>query len=362
MADWPVRLQPSVDAALRDLGSDDVESRVSAISAIAAGDPDALGREARTALAAALGDSSPKVRAAAALALAELGAGSAGEERTGTLDRLVELAGDPDGTVAQAAVIALGESGEPRVLATVERALGSRDADVRFQAVLAVARLGGVGAIATLAGAADDPDPEVRANVAAALADLGHESGAPTLERLLADADEAVRVEAALALAQRGDRRSTPVLVAALGNAEAAPQAVRALALLRDPAAVEPLRKLGARWTARAPLRAAAAAALAALDDPAGWRELDGWLRSRRREPRAMAVHAAGELALSGAVDRLVEMLRDPSLPDRDGVARSLGAIGDPRARDALAAATDDPDPDVALEARRALDSLERRA
>lgn len=359
MPEWPAPARPTVEAALRDLRSSNVEARVAALSALAAHEPDELGPGERAAIAKALGDPSPKVRAAAALAIAELTADAiASDDRDAIVDRLAELASDPDGAVAQAAVIALGESGAPRARPTIERALGAGDADVRFQAVLALARLGGAGVVEALAGVVHDPDPEVRANVAAALADLDRETGAELLERLVGDADRAVRLEAALALARRGDRRATPVLLEALGDAEAAPQAVRALGQLRDPAAAEPLWRLCSRWMARAPLRAAAAAALTALDDPRGPKELDRWLQSRRREARAMAVHAAGELALTAAVERLCEMLGDRKLPDRDGVARSLGLIRDPRARDALDAAVGDADPDVALEARQALRAL----
>lgn len=354
MVDWPVRQTPTFEAALRDIRSPHLQAQLAAIESLANVD-ESQQSDARDALREALDSSSSKVRAQAALALAELGPGSA-------IERLEKLAIDPDGRVAQAAVIALGESNDRDVVPTLKNALTSEDPDVRFQAVLALARVAGVDAYEELSAAADDVDAEVRANVAAALADLRCDDGVEVFLRLLDDVDASVRLEAALALAARGDRRAVPHLIMALQDAEAAPQAVRALGVLKDPSAAEPLRQLCTRWTARAPLRAAAAAALAALDDPFGRKELDRWLQVRKREPRAMAIYSSGELALSSAVDRLVTMLGDSSITDRDSIARALGQIGDPMARSALESATKDPDPDVVNEATLALEALNKRA
>lgn len=351
MTDWPVKTLPSIEAALRDLSSGSENARLQAVTALSAA-PEERRADARRALARALDDASAKVRAQAALALAELGPGEA-------LDQLIALVDDPDGGVAQAAVIALGESEAPATRATLEAALSTGEADVRFQAVLALARVAGREAIDSLERAAGDSDAEVRANVAAALADIDDDRGLPLLERLLADGDEQVRFEAAMALTERGDRQVIPVLLDALGDQELAPQAVRALGQLRAAEAREPLAALADRWTTRAPLRAAAAAALAALGDPKGVEQLDQWLRVRRREPRAMAIYAAGQLRIEPVVERLMSMLEDKGHTDRDAIANALGQIGAPRARDALTRATSDPDPDVAAEAAAALEALD---
>ena len=74
-----------------------------------------------------------------------------------------------------------------------------------------------------------------------------------------------------------------------------------------------------------------------------------------------MAIHAAGELRVAAAVPSLVTLLRDPRCPDRDAAARALGEIGDGRALEALREARDDPDPDVAEEARAAVESIDAR-
>jgi HEAT repeat protein len=302
-------------------------------------------------LIAALDDEAEVVRAEAALALAEVGPGDG-------VDRLLALARPGEGKVAQAAVVALGESNDPRVVPLLRDATESADGDVRFQAVLALARVAPESAetLATLTKAAQDSDAEVRANVAAALADLALPQGRPLLETLLGDSHQAVRLEAALALAELGARAATQPLLAALADADVAPQAVRALGQLRDPEAAPALQQLCRRWTAAAPLKAAAAAALAALDDPLGWAELKGWLSSSRREARGMAVYACGEHRLHQAVPLLKPLLANERLPDREAVAQALGRIGSEEALEALAAATDDADPDVAAEAQAALE------
>lgn len=352
MPEWPVRRRPTPQRALQDIGSSEAEARLAAIDALSDA-PEELEGPARQALIRALEDPVPRVREAAALALAELGPGSA-------LDRLIELAESADARVAQAAVIALGESGDRRALPPILAALESSRADVRFQAVLAVARLAPDEAFEHLRRATEDPDPEVRANALAALADTAGDEAIGVMRALLADLEPAVRVEAALALAARGDQAGVPTLIRALRHRDAAPQAVRALGGLRAREAVPALTELCRRWLTRPPLRAAAAAALAAMDDPFGRVELIGWLRARRREPRAMAIYSSGELKIQSAVEHLIEILRDRAHPDRDAAARALGEIADPRARDPLELAAADPDPIVAEDAREALEKIDR--
>lgn len=352
MPDWPVPLRPSLDAALRDITSESENARLAATASLAYAEGDDVAK-ATVALGVALEDSSEKVKAQAALALAELGPDSA-------LDVLIELAEPMKGAVAQAAIIALGESGDSQVLPTLRKGLDAPDADVRFQAVIAIARSAGADALEPLRSAARDDDEEVRANVAAALADLDLEEGLPILESLLEDEHVAVRFEAALALAAKGRREATPVLLESLNDQDAAPQALQALGGLGDPRARGPLRTLAGRWLVRAPIRAAAAAALASLGDDQGRRELEKWLSSRRREPRAMAIYCAGEFRVRSVVDRLCAMLADPSQTDRDSIAHALGLIGDPSARKCLEPASRDAEADVAEEARQALEKLER--
>jgi HEAT repeat protein len=338
------------ETALRDIRSGDPEARLAAIDALSEA-PSEIEASARGVLRDALDDPILRVRAAAALALAELGAGDA-------LDRLIELSKSPEIQEAQAAVIALGESGDLRALPAIEAAVASPEADLRFQAVLALGRLAPDQSFEQLSKAAEDTDPEVRANAAAALADTAAERAIPVMRALLMDRDRAVRLEAGLALAELGERSATPTLIEALSDRDVAPQAVRALGQLRDPSAIPALTDLCRSWLARAPLRASAAAALTALDDPFGWSELQVWLGSRRREARAMAIYACGDLRITGAVDRLIEILKDPHHPDRDAAARALGEIGDERARAALDDAASDPDADLAQDARRALEQL----
>lgn len=350
MPDWPVRRRPAPETALRDLESRDPKARLAAIDGLVDPPEELLGR-AREALERALDDPVSEVRAEAALALAEIGAGTA-------LDKLMVMAEDQDAGVAQAAVIALGESGEPRALSAIVAALESQRADVRFQAVLAAGRLAPDEAFEHLKRAARDSDPEVRANALAALADTAGEEALPVMREAITDDQASVRLEAALALARVGDRMATPVLIEALDDRDVAPQAVRALGSLQDPAALAPLTELCGRWFARPPLRAAASAALAALGDPAGWRELRGWLQSRRREARAMAIYCCGELHLDDSVDDLIDIAYEVQHADRDAAVRALGKIGDPRARSALLNASKAPDADLKADALAALEKL----
>lgn len=347
---WPVRMPPTAEAALRDLSSADPAARTEAIVALASCPPD-LAEEAQRRLIKALDDGNPKVRAEAALALAELGP-------QGAVERLIELSSDGSARVRQAAIIALGESEAQEALPTLIGALDSENADVRFQTVIAVARLAPEEAFEPLKERVDDPDPEVRANVAAAFADMGQEQAIPLLEDLLCDGEAQVRYEAALALAALGQSQGAAVLIDALADHDAAPQAVRALALLREPSALDPIRSLAKRWLIPPTLKAQATAAWTALDSEGGWPELEPWLSARRREPRAMAIYACGEYQLPVAVPLLVSISNDPNNPDRDAAVRALGQIGDPRAKRVLSRLSDASDPELAADAREALERI----
>jgi len=133
------------------------------------------------------GDSRPRVRAAAAGALAETAAeGAAGESAPPeTVTTLLRLLDDPEASVEVAAVEALGnlraESARTELLVRARLGLP----DVRAAALRAVGKLGGDLVLDALSLAVADPDPKIRTAAAFGLADLRDPAGASLLIGML---------------------------------------------------------------------------------------------------------------------------------------------------------------------------------
>src|SRR5271165_5502010 len=133
----PSPLPRNLEASFRDLGSEKVATRASAIRDVVrhALRSDATRARAIPQLEKALRqDASPAVRAEAALALADVGAQEA-------LPMLLVAVEDEDAHVRQMALSALGEIGDARASQRLERALGDGRPEVRYQAIIAYARV-----------------------------------------------------------------------------------------------------------------------------------------------------------------------------------------------------------------------------
>jgi HEAT repeat protein len=205
------------------------------------------------------GDSSPKVREAAAFALGEIGqrATSLGKTVAGTLTTAL---GDEDPLVRRSALFALGSIGETTgARRDIEKLLDDKNAEVRQNAAWALGRMGS-GAIGSLGTALRDPDTLVKRDAAGALgfiaqldptgvraalpnlAELAKHSDAEVkkaalaaiipcigpedakadrviqpLQKALLDGDEEVRRNAAFALCNVGGAAAAPALEVLLG-------------------------------------------------------------------------------------------------------------------------------------------------
>jgi hypothetical protein len=117
-------------------------------------------------LLGALADKDPRIRAAAAEALGEVGDASAVEP----LGKA--LASDADSDVRDAAAEALGDIGSPNAVPLLSAGLRDADEDVRETVVDALGSIGGPDAERVLRQALSDPDEDVRDAAAAALAKM----------------------------------------------------------------------------------------------------------------------------------------------------------------------------------------------
>jgi HEAT repeat protein len=274
----------TLEAALRDLGSERWEARAMAAGAL--GSVDDADREAAcAALRKALRDDRGEVRFAAAMSLAEL-------KDAGAAAMLVDQLDDGDGRAREAAALALGRVGNPQIAwAPLASKLRIGPPAVRFQAAASLAEIDAERAAPLLRVALRDEDPEVRANAASGLAEAPHEP--ETIEALakLLDGEKQPepRFEAAYALAQHGDKRATLVLHEFLRDETRAYDAAGALSQLADPRSVEPLRRLLRRWFAPPLVKVRAAHALAQLGEQVGREYLEKAAQRRREDVSGLA-------------------------------------------------------------------------
>ncbi len=229
----PSPLPRNLEASFRDLGSQRVATRVSAIR-------DVVGHALRsdTTRARAIvqfekalrDDPSPEVRVGAAVALADVGA----EEALPVLLVAVE---DDDAHVRQMALSALGEIGDARASQRLERALCDDRPEVRYQAVIAFARVAkddGPAVATALSRALTDPDGAIR-YIAMRVAEerlaihadsepLRAEAIAASAEQLIDDPNDALAVVSALYLARLGKPRGCAIVLDVIAERRGTPE------------------------------------------------------------------------------------------------------------------------------------------
>lgn len=182
--------------------------------------------------------------------------------------------------------------------------------------------------------------------------------GTPLLLSCVDDPDPKVRAEAIRALNGESSREVVDALIARLQDPEplVVHSAVRALAASGDPRAGQAVRRQLAHRNPA--FRIAAIRALVTMGDAAGASDL--WLLLSDRDPtvRVEAIEAVGKLKPPGAAAHLIPALEDREAEVRLATAATLRELcprNDPPSARALAAATADPNLQVAREAIYAL-------
>ena len=302
----PTQLRRTREAALRDASSRDKTTRASAL-----GDLVFYADDDRTevigALERGLGDEASEVRAAAAVALADVHAVEA-------LPTLLFAVEDDDPFVRQMALSAVGELGDPRARERLRRALSDARAEVRFQAVIGFVRVAPDEALEALTAALGDPDGSIRYIALRSAEELALASGEPLspeflarAEQALDDASQAVQVAAAILLAPSGRGRSHAVLVDVVKGELVTREAED------EAAAIELVGDLGLEEARPSLMRRAfglfgfrsdrfawqAMVALARMGDARARAQIARDLSSWSRDRRTLAVAAAGRAGLS---------------------------------------------------------------
>lgn len=330
-------LPRTLEAALRDAQHVRADVRLAALSD--------LKRHARAGLASALeqlqsrlADPEPQVRAAAALALADIDA-------RGAVEPLIQATNDGDPGVRQMALLALGELAAAQHAAACAAALrGLVDPlpAVRYQAVVALARLRHEEALESLLVGTRDADPEVR-HVAFRVAEeifggkLSEQVPLVLTQRArgaLRDDNRAVQLSAAILLAVLGEAVGRERVVEALNtrstiqHVEDEVIAIELCGELRLAAATPGLeRRAFGILGGRTPVSWHARVALAELGHPRAKSVILRGLSAWSRDARTLAVAAAGRARLAEAREILQRMVGAPERAEPDAVSEALAAI-----------------------------------
>lgn len=329
-------LPRTFEAALRDLKADKPQVRVEALRDLRRHAEDHRAKVI-AAIADALTDKEADVRLAAATALADL-------EAVEAVDALIKAADDKDLRVRQLALAGLGEIGDARGKARVEKALSDDQPEVRFQAVMAFPRIEKDLDAATkaLLTATRDDDPLV-AHIALRMAEENAgDDGAidprvlTRAEALLKHASPRVAVAAAVILADAKRERGRDVLTKAAGgkykglDPEDEIAAIHLSGQLGLKDAMPGLERRafggilgfgrdGNAWHARV--------ALARLGHERARREILGELDSWDRDKRTLAVAAAGRARLAEAKSAITAMKGDALRADPHAVDEALAQL-----------------------------------
>ncbi len=336
------QLRRNAEAALRDATAAKEAVRLSAVRDLGSlGGAEGDARIVGALVERLTDDTSVEVRAAAALALADVG-------DRGALPPLVGAMSQGSERVAQMALVAIGELATPsdvECVEVIERHLDAEAPALRFQALLAFGALFPARVAPVAARAARDADASVR-QLALRLAeqscvagtDFDASADAIELARCaLDDEDARVRLAGALLLARAGDRAGAEAIVDAVraptGTHEPEDEeaAIRFSGVLGLRDAAPALAQRGFGWFAsrRQPFAWQAKVALGRLGHERAIREILGDLRSSNRDKRAVAIVAAGDAKIAQA-RAVLEALRDrPEEADQDAVAAALAKLGD---------------------------------
>jgi HEAT repeat protein len=242
---------------------------------------------------------------------------------------------NPDPLVRRVSAEILGHAPAPQAVDALVNALNDSDAPVRVAALRALARARAAPALLDVAARLHDPEPEVRAQAADALSHLTpYPSGLYAhLRPLMDDPNPDVSAHAAISLLRAGpspEARNLLRYMAALGELETRVIALDALGEVGDAEAFELVATELADAAAPAPVRRAAAAALACFDQHAGH-----------------------------SMELLVSALGDPDRSVREAAAKALGRFGSPALERATAALSR---PELIAGALTALEHLPARS
>ena len=243
----------------------------------------------------------------------------------------------------------------PRVVASLVRALSDSTAAVRKEAAEALGRLKAVAAVPGLIRGLNDEDASVRQTLVRALARIEDDRAADGLIAALNDPSRQVRNYAAEALGRLGIRRAAPALVTLMKDEhpEIRRQAISQLWRLRDTSSVDAIGRLVSDTSAA--VRRTAVSALGRFRQASSYAVLTRALSDGAPAVRAQAISSLARLRDPRAYQAFVSVLNDDSPDVRNAAVRALGAVKDSTAVPGLIQALGDDEEKVRLSAVNAL-------
>lgn len=263
----------------------------------------------------------------------------------------------PSPAVRIAALGTLERMGDPATFHDVEKLLTDESPSVRGAAVEAATRCGSTRAVPALLNALKDTSWEVRKATADALGFLGEGSAVPGLCDLISDPDRDVREAVVSALGKVGDERAIGPLLMAMLDAETS---------VRHKAAGA-LRSVDRRWEESEAVRATLPRITAALQHPDYWvrhsatkvlEQMRIDVRTLKEEKSAGSERLAVEQAPHAAAAILADMLFDRDATFRLAAAVALGKVREQGAKAILSAAVRDSNAAISHAAQSALTAL----
>jgi len=271
---------------------------------------------------------------------------------------LLKALNSNDAAVCASAVDALARVGGPEAREPVIAMLRHKNGHVRLSAVEALGTLGAGAVLEPLLALLNDPLWDVRRAAVEALGRLKDEEAVESLTRMLADPDSDVREATAMALGALGDRRAVRPLVLALKDSTSSVRHIAAAALAR----------IDENWSLSPEAHTAAEDLKPALyDQDPNVRHIVGQLLvglgtvEREAAPDAAPTEKPGstqERRRKLAIRLFQEMLCDLDRDLRQAAAEALGRLGARQAELALVRALRDPDAGVRGAAEQALQLL----
>ncbi len=241
------------------------------------------------------------VRLAAAVALGQMGYEQG-------IQFLIEQLKSSDEKIRSAAVEALRAIGKQAADA-LRKAAGSKDPLQRWGAVAALGETGDPKAVPILLRALRDEDENVRAIAAASLGKLRYRRAAPQLVRALADKSERVQAHAEWALENIG-KAAVPALLKGAQRPATRLRAFRVLGRLKDERAVPVL--IDGLKDRNKEVRIIAAWALGEIGDRRAIQALQHALADKEPEVRREAAVALGKLGAEELLQRHLAEEKNP--------------------------------------------------
>ena len=323
------------------------------------------------ALLEALGDDAPKVRIAAAGALAKLTHPAAAEPLAAAMERAATCSlgkMETGSNEFQALADAMTAQGKA-ALKPLEQLLASQHKDARLWAARALGSIGGPDAAEALAGLLEDRRSDVRREGALAIGKIADPSSAAHLAKALSNRDPETRRAAAEALGSLNSTLSLDALEAATRDSDESVQRAAVASIVRVGTAAAALRLKAALESERKGIREAAAAAISSPsleprdeNERAGLDVLRGnfdaaaaagetalahlidALHSRDAARRSGAARALRGLRSPASVPELLRLLRDQAPEAREAATDTLAAVGVPAVAHLMEAlASEDP-------------------